>query len=130
MNRRAVLPILVLLPLAGCKSAQTYFQEERSQVCLSPDEAREHWATIATIYKFVKPYIIAACASGKLNAPDGKTFILPPAICAKLREIDTQYQAIAFEARRWTDNPGVRPNWAHIGKALEVVGKIVSVIPV
>jgi hypothetical protein len=135
MNRRLFLAaaLTIALGLTGCAAQVAgYLAEERTKVCLSPEEARERYADLKQIYDVVRPRIVEACilrpAGISVPAPGTARLSMSPELCAEAAALDVQVRRIGFELARWVNNPGVKPNWGNIAKVLGAMAKIVMAV--
>lgn len=108
--------------------------QSKPTLCVDVVQVRAIWATVKTIYSYLRPQIVQACAAPtrgtKLPAPlsNGAQIALTPGACLDVKRFDLQLRQLAFEVDRTLDNPGVEPNWSNIVKAIEILGKLVSLI--
>lgn len=96
----------------------SWFTKEPETIAIPLQDARNLYATIATIVSNRLDYVEQMIQSERLTAVEARQFSQDR---AALRDVH-------FHIKKAIENPKAEVDWAKVGKALEIVAKLVGAV--
>ena len=116
--RLAGFLLLATIGLLGCASGDDpgAFQKEPDSISIPLQQARNLYATIATIARDRMAYAQSLCTQNRLSATE----------CLQLAKDAQVLQTLDFEVKRRLDNPKAELDTAKLLRILEISAKLIG----